>query len=93
MCRAIASSNVNHWTNTPSGDLQEVRETTKIKVKKYQTVTLRPIGDNPVYIKELKLEERATLNMGAGIYFVNSLNMGKKNAVINVLSEPVVLHT
>ncbi len=62
----------------------------EIKIAKNQSATFS--GGGPFHIEELILEDDATGNLAAGIYFINKLSMDKKRTTLTVTSEPVILH-
>jgi hypothetical protein len=62
----------------------------EIEIKKGITASFS--GGGPFHIDKLKVKKDATLNLGAGIYFVNTFEMKDEDARLDPSSTPVTLH-
>ena len=49
-------------------------------------------GGGPFHLKKLKIKANATVNLAAGTYYIGTVEMKDNDAVINITSEPVILH-
>ncbi len=62
----------------------------EIEIEKEQSASF--INGGPFHIDKLKVKKGATLNLGAGTYFVNVFDMKDDDARLNLISTPVALH-
>ncbi len=61
----------------------------EVKIGKDESATFS--GGGPFHINKLEIDDRGTLNLEAGTYFIDEFKIHKE-VTVNVLSEPVLLH-
>ena len=62
----------------------------EIEIEKEQSASFS--GGGPFHIDRFRVKKGAVLNLGAGIYFVNTFDMKDDDARINLTGTPVELH-